>query len=320
MITINCFLSAYILLYVSGSVAGIILDIINAAHLKRNGMKAPACFEGLLDESRLAQITSYTADKTRASVLQNIAGMLFFLAIILFGFLPWLAQSLKEMHYILAGLLFFAIPGGMTSVIGLPFSYYSIFVIEEKYRFNTTSLKTWVLDNIKNLIITIILVGTLLSLFFLIVKLTGNLWWLYAWAIFIGFQLLITVLYPTLIAPIFNKFTPIEDKGLELAIRGLAERSGVSVTGVFQMDAGKRSRHSNAYFTGMGKSKRIVLYDTLILSHDRDEILAVLAHEMGHLKKGHIKRQLISITLLSLVFFYIAAWMLEWEIMYKSFG
>lgn len=320
MITINSFLFAFIIIYISGSVADIILDIINSAYLKKNGMKAPACFEGFLDDVKLARMTSYTADNTRVSVIQSVAGMIFLLMIILYGFLPWLYGNLKDMNYIIAGLIFFAVPGAITSVIGLPFSYYSIFVIEEKYGFNTSSLKIWIMDHIKSLIISVILGGILLSIFFLMVNLTGNIWWIYAWAIFILFQLLMTILYPTVIAPLFNKFTSIEDKELEQAIKELSEKSGVPVTGIFQMDAGKRSRHSNAYFTGLGKSKRIVLYDTLISSHERDEILAVLAHEIGHLKKGHIKRQFVLMGIISFILFYIAAWMLEWEIMYKSFG
>jgi STE24 endopeptidase len=320
MITINSFLFAYIVIYLFGSVADILLDIFNAAYLKKNGMKAPACFEGLVDDAKLAKITSYTADKTRVSVIQSIAGMIFFLAIILYGFLPWLSMLLKDMNYLLAGLLFFTVPTVITGIIGLPFSYYNVFFIEEKYGFNTSTLKTWIIDNIKSLIISIILGGILLTLFLLMVKLTGNFWWLLVWGIFIAFQLLMTVLYPTVIAPMFNKFTSIEDKDLEQSIRSLAEDNGVPVTGIFQMDAGKRSKHTNAYFSGLGKSKRIVLYDTLISSHDKDEILGVLAHEIGHLKKGHIKKQLILMSLLSLVIFYIAAWMLNWDIMYKSFG
>ncbi len=320
MITINSFLFAFIIIFVSGSVADIILDIINSAYLEKHGQKAPPCFEGFLDDVKLARMTSYAADNTRASVIRGIADMIFLLAIILYGFLPWLSDNLKGMNYIVAGLIFFAVPGAITSVIGLPFSLYSTFVIEEKYGFNTSSLSTWVMDQIKSLMISVILGGVLLSIFFLMVKWTGNMWWFYSWAIFIAFQLLMTVLYPTVIAPLFNKFTPVEDKELEQAIRALSEKNGVPVTGIFQMDAGRRSRHSNAYFSGLGKSKRIVLYDTLISSHERDEILAVLAHEIGHLKKGHIKRQVAIMAIVSFILFYIAARMLGWEMMYKSFG
>lgn len=320
MIIINSFLCAFLIVYIFGSVADITIDLINAFHLKKEGMVLPRAFKGHIEDSHLKKITSYTSDNTRIAVLKSIAGMLFFLAIILYGFLPWVADLVSDMNYVLAGLIFFAVPGIITSLIGLPFNYYSVFVIEEKYGFNTSDIKTWIIDIFKSLIISLVLGGVLLSLLLVMIKSAGKLWWLWAWGIFLAFQLLMTIIYPTIIAPIFNKFTSIDDSELEEAIRTLAEREGISVTGIFQMDAGKRSRHTNAYFSGLGKSKRIVLYDTLIESHDRDEILAVLAHEIGHLKKGHIKKQLILMSAISLVLFYIAAWMINWDIMYKSFG
>jgi STE24 endopeptidase len=165
--------------------------------------KSPPCFEGFLDDVKLARMTSYAADNTRASVIRGIADMIFLLAIILYGFLPWLSDNLKGMNYIVAGLIFFAVPGAITSVIGLPFSLYSTFVIEEKYGFNTSSLSTWVMDQIKSLMISVILGGVLLSIFFLMVKWTGNMWWFYSWAIFIAFQLLMTVFIPDCNRPPF---------------------------------------------------------------------------------------------------------------------
>ncbi|MBN2419330.1 MAG: M48 family metallopeptidase [Deltaproteobacteria bacterium] len=320
MIDINSFLLIFVIVYIFGSVADIFIDILNAYHLKKNGMTVPSAFSGLVDNAKLKKITSYTADNTRISVIKGLAGMVFFLAIILYGFLPWLSDQVAQLNYLFAGLVFFAVPGIITALIGLPFSYYSVFVIEEKYGFNTTDLKTWIIDNIKSLIISLVLGGVLLSLLLFMINSAGKLWWLWAWAVFLAFQLLMTIIYPTVIAPLFNKFFPIVDKELEKAIRDLAEKKGISVTGIFQMDAGKRSRHTNAYFSGLGKSKRIVLYDTLIETHDQDEILAVLAHEIGHLKKGHIKKQLILMSVISLILFYISAWMIDWDIMYKSFG
>jgi STE24 endopeptidase len=129
-----------------------------------------------------------------------------------------------------------------------------------------------------------------------------------------------TVLYPTVIAPIFNKFTAIENHELVKKIEELSEREGLSIKGIFQMDEGRRSRHTNAYFTGLGKVKRIVLYDTLLAAHNEDEILAILAHEIGHLKKDHIKKQLIIMSIASIVMLYLASKMITWEIMYSGFG
>jgi STE24 endopeptidase len=320
MITINCFLLVFLLVYVFGSVADIVIDIVNAAHLRRNGMKTPPAFKGLVDDKKLIDINSYTVDNTKISVLKNLVSIIFFLVIIISGFLPWLTNAVSGFDYIIAGLLFFAALGVITSLIDLPFDYYNVFIIEEKYGFNTRTLRIWITDIIKSVIISVILGGILLSLILAMVEYCGNLWWLWAWMVFMIFQLLVTVIYPTVIAPIFNKFTPVEDKGLEKSIREMADREGIPVEEIFQMDAGKRSRHTNAYFTGLGKSKRIVLYDTLMKAHTNDEILAVLAHEMGHLKKGHIKKQLLLVTVTSLLIFYAAAWMLKWELIYISFG
>jgi STE24 endopeptidase len=129
-----------------------------------------------------------------------------------------------------------------------------------------------------------------------------------------------TVLYPTVIAPLFNKFTPIDDPDLKKDIEELAEKEGLSIKGIYQMDASKRSRHTNAYFSGLGKTKRIVLFDSLIEAHDADEIVAVLAHEIGHLKKNHIKKQMAIMTVASFFVFYLASKMIVWETMYQSFG
>ncbi|MFC1840145.1 M48 family metallopeptidase, partial [Thermodesulfobacteriota bacterium] len=182
------------------------------------------------------------------------------------------------------------------------------------------TLKIWITDIIKSAIISVILGGILLSVILAMIEYGGNLWWLWTWMVFMAFQLMVTIIYPTVIAPVFNKFTPVEDKELEKSIKEMADRENIPLAGMFQMDAGKRSRHTNAYFTGLGKSKRIVLYDTLINAHDNNEILAVLAHEMGHLKKGHIKKQLMLVTVTSLIAFYTVAWMLKWELIYTSFG
>lgn len=320
MITINAFLLTFLLIYVLGSVADVVLDIVNAVHLKKNGMRVPSAFKGLVDDAKLRNINSYTIDNTRISVLNNIISIIFLLAIIIYGFLPWLAEMVSGFNYIIAGLLFFAVLGIITSLIELPFELYHVFVIEEKYGFNTRTLKIWITDLIKSTIISAVLGGILLFVILAMIEYGGRLWWLWSWIIFMAFQLMVTVIYPTVIAPLFNKFTPVEDKELENSIREMAEKEKIPVTGIFQMDAEKRSRHTNAYFTGLGKNKRIVLYDTLINAHGNDEILAVLAHEMGHLKKGHIRKQLLLVTVVSLIAFYATAWMLKWELIYTSFG
>ena len=262
MITINSFLFTFLVVYIFGSFADIFIDILNASYQKKKGMTVPAGFTGYVDDAQLKKITAYTADNTKISVIKSIAGMIFFVCIIIYGFLPWLSHLLHDMNYVIAGLIFFAVPGIIFAIIGLPFGYYSTFVIEERYGFNTSNIKTWVIDNIKSLIISLILGGILLSLLFIMIRSTGTLWWLWAWGIFLAFQLLMTIIYPTVIAPVFNKFTPIEDSDLEKAIRDLAEKQGISVTGIFQMDAGRRSRPYQCVFFGTGRKIKGLFYMT----------------------------------------------------------
>ena len=320
MIAINTFLSAYLALYIFTSIADLIIEGINGRNLKKYKEQVPEPFSGLIDEEKLTKINRYTLHKTNFSHVETIVGKIVFLFIILSGLLPWLAESLKDAHFVLAGLVFFAIPGVIGAIVDLPFDYYHIFVIEEKYGFNTRTLKTWLSDLLKSLLITVVIGTALLCLLLIMVKYTGSNWWVWAWLIFFSFQILMAVIYPTVIAPIFNKFTPLEQDQLSEKIERLAEGEGFTLRGVYQMDATKRSRHTNAYLTGLGKSKRIVLFDTLMEAHEDDEILAVLAHEMGHLKRNHIKKQLAIMGLSSLVLFYLASVMITWETMYRAFG
>ncbi|MBN1627095.1 MAG: M48 family metallopeptidase, partial [Deltaproteobacteria bacterium] len=320
MISINNFLTAYLFIYAISLITDIIIDLVNAAHLKKFNGEIPEGFEGLIDKKRLSKMEGYTRANTYLGVLSTTVTKAVFLIIILSGVLPWFLETVDEWHYIPAALLFFAFPWLIGFLIEIPFDYCHTFRIEERYGFNTNTLGTWIIDHIKSMIITVIIFSMLLSILLFMIKHTGNTWWIWAWLFFISFQLLMTVLYPTLIAPIFNKFEPVKDTELETAIRNLAEKEGLRVKDIFQMDAGKRSRHTNAYFTGLGRTKRIVLYDTLIASHNRDEILSVLAHEIGHLKHGHIKKMIFMTAIVSFILFFIVSRAIEWGLLYESFG
>ncbi len=320
MIAINTFLAAYLLIFLISSVTDIIIALINGVHLRRHGSSIPPGFEGIIDAEKLGKINDYTIDKNRLYVVRTIAGKIVFLFIIFSGMLPWLSEILKGTHLIWAGLIFFTVPGLATALVDLPFDFYHIFSIEQRYGFNTRTIKTWITDLLKSLIITAILGVILLSALLVMVGYMGDSWWIWAWLVFSLFQILISFLYPSVIAPIFNKFTPIKDNELDNSISRLAHREGINVKGIFKMDAAKRSRHTNAYFSGLGKSKRIVLYDTLLESHTNEEILAVLAHEIGHLKKGHIRKHLIINCIASLIFFFLASRMVSWDYLYQSFG
>ena len=280
----------------------------------------PVAFNGMIDEKELKKISRYTVDNIRFKLVQTSVSKVIFLYIILSGILPWLAASLVQVNFLIAGLVFFAVIGLVEVSMGLPFDYYHSFVLEERYGFNTKTLKIWLSDLVKSMLVVIIIGTFLLSSLLLMVKYAGQNWWIWAWAIFLCFQLLMTILYPTIIAPLFNKFTPLEDSELKDSINRLAKEEGLNVGGIYQMDATRRTRHTNAYFSGLGRAKRIVLFDSLIQSHSQDEILAILAHEVGHLKKNHIKKQLIIIAFVSLLLFFMASKLLTWNVIYESFG
>jgi len=320
MISINTYLIAYICIYLISFAVYIAIEGINLTYLKKFGQKVPVAFEGMIDEKELQKISRYTEDNIRFKLFQTSISKLIFLYVILSGVLPWLAQSLAQMNVIISGLIFFALIGLVEILMGLPFDYYHSFVLEETYGFNTKTLKIWLSDLVKSMVVLIILGTFLLSTLLLMVTYAGQSWWIWAWIIFSLFQLMMTILYPTVIAPLFNKFTWLEDSVLKEAIERLAKTQGLTIEGIYQMDASKRTRHTNAYFSGMGKAKRIVLFDSLIRSHGQDEILAILAHEIGHLKKNHIKKQFVLVSLVSLFLFFLASKLLTWEVMYHSFG
>jgi STE24 endopeptidase len=242
------------------------------------------------------------------------------ITVIMLGVIPWLAAELYPgFGFITAGLAFFGILFFLSWMIGLPFSLYGTFVIEKKYGFSTITLRMWLTDMLKGAAISIVLMGALLAIFLWLLDSTP-LWWFWAWLVFSGFQLLMLWLYPVLIAPLFNKFEPVEDEELKKGIVDMMEKKGLKVQGIFQIDAGKRSRHTNAYFTGIGKTKRIGLYDTLLQSHPREEIMAVLAHELGHWTRRHVLKQFALMEIVSLLALSVSAYLIRSEQFYSIFG
>jgi len=320
MISLNACLIAYISVYLLSMVLCLAIERINIRYLNKFGEKVPIAFQGVIHEGELKNIIRYTSDNFRFNFVRTSAGKMLFLLIIISGGLPWFDEKLANTNFLSAGLIFFAVIGLGEMLAGLPFDYYHGFVIEERYGFNTKTLKIWISDLVKGLLVMIVLGGFLLSALLLMLKYLGENWWIWAWAVFLGFQLLMTVLYPTIIAPLFNAFTPLEAGDLKIGIKRLAQREGLDIEGIYQMDATRRTRHTNAYFTGLGKAKRIVLFDSLIQCHSQAEILSILAHEIGHLKKNHIKKQILLSGFVSLLLFFLAAKLMAWEKLYESFG
>jgi STE24 endopeptidase len=299
-----------------------VLKWLNIRHLRLHGHEIPEVFRGEIDGETLAKISRYTLDSHRFGIIESLCDDALTLAVLLSGLLPWLIDHLPawEEHFLLTGLLFFGILGLAGGLIGLPFDLYRTFVIEKRHGFSTITFRLWMIDLLKGIAVSTILMGLLLSAFLMLLRFAPSSWWLWTWLVFASFQLLMIWLYPIVIAPLFNRYEPIRDEGLKAAIIVLMAKVGLKTEGVYQVDAGKRSRHTNAYFTGLGKTKRIVLFDTLIASHTTDEITAVLAHEIGHWKKRHILKQLLFMEATSLIILWLASHLIAWPLLYETFG
>jgi len=322
MIPINSLIVLYLALVVAGLVLELVLTRMNVRHLREQGNTVPDLFKGYIDRDKLSKITAYTVVNQNFDVFTSCISGALFVFVILSGVLPWLNGLVEGFGVgtVVSGMIFLAGLGLVQALYSLPFSYYETFSIEQRYGFNTSTVKIWLTDILKSMVVGSLIGGVLLLAILLLIEYGGGLWWLWAWFIFFLFQLILLIIYPTVIAPWFNKFLPLEDEALEKRVRDIMEQGGLSVQGVFKMDAGKRSRHTNAYFTGLGKTKRIVLFDTLLDSHTREEIVAILAHEVGHWKKRHVLKSLLFVSGVSFSLLYLASKLLACPTLYKTFG
>jgi len=208
----------------------------------------------------------------------------------------------------------------ISSILDMPFSLYQTFVVEERFGFNKTTLSTWLVDLLKTVMLVVILGLPLLAAILWLMNQAGENWWIYAWLLWVSFSLTMIWAYPAFIAPLFNKFSRLENQSLRTRIEDLLSRCGFHSQGVFVVDGSKRSSHGNAYFTGFGKNKRIVFYDTLLESLSEDEVEAVLAHELGHFKRKHITKSLLLSSAISAAGFAILAWLMRSDWFYGSLG
>jgi STE24 endopeptidase len=297
------------------------IERLNNGRLQRAGNQVPASFRGFINSQTLAQANAYQLEKSRLSIGSKITVNLTLLAIILAGLLP-VADKYSidpEIHYIWAGLVFFVALGLLFFLLGLPFDYYDTFVIEEEYGFNKSTLSTWVGDHLKSELLSIVLLVLVMAPLLWTIQISPNYWWIWGFIVVAAIQFVLVVIYPILIAPLFNRFEPLEDRDLAQGVENLVKSLGMKTGGIFKMDAGRRSTHSNAYFTGFGKTKRIVLFDTLMDRHTQDEILAVLAHELGHFKLRHIWKFYAAGQFTMLAGLYVIHLMLNWELLYSTF-
>jgi STE24 endopeptidase len=262
------------------------LDYLNS---RRFSDELPPELEGIYDRENYRKSQQYLKTNQRFSQLTEsfnfilVMGMLVFSG---FGFLDGLIRQVT-VHPILMALLFFGIIGLIADLLGTPFSLYSIFVIEEKFGFNKTTPKTFILDKLKGWLLGIVIGGGLMALVVWIYTISGQWFWLIAWGVISLFTVFMSLFYSNLIVPLFNRQTPLEPGDLREAIEAFSSRAGFRLKDIYIIDGSKRSTKANAYFTGLGRKKRIVLYDTLVKQHTTEELVAVLAHEIGHYKKKH---------------------------------
>ncbi len=282
----------------------------------------PAAFAEAIPLAEHQKAAAYTLAKARLGLLHLAveAGLLLFFT--LGGGLQWLYDTLAGAigHPLLAGT---ALLIGLFVIIGLaelPLGLYRQFRIEARFGFNRQTVTGFFLDLIKQALLGLAIGAPLILLVLWLMGIMGNTWWLWVWGVWMGFNLLVLTLYPTLIAPLFNKFTPLADQSLRERIEGLLKRAGFASSGVFVMDGSRRSSHGNAYFTGLGRNKRIVFFDTLLTQLGPEQIEAVLAHELGHFKHRHILKRIAFMFIFSLALLALLAWLKEAPWFYAGLG
>ena len=288
---------------------------INLQHLKQYGSKVPQGFEGAIDEEKLRTSTAYTFDSSRLGLWDSLFDNILLVIFLFGGVIALYDRFIAGLNgsFIITGILFFLLLTWFQTLLGIPFDLYGTFRIEARYGFNTSTVRLWMTDFLKSQLIGAILMTFLIATAFWLIQWSPEHWWIWVWSFMAVFSLFMMFLSPYVIEPLFNKFEPVTEEGLEDEIRIMMEKAGLKVGRVMQMDASKRSRHSNAYFTGIGRVKRIVLYDTLIKQMTHGEIVAVLAHEIGHWKKGHIWKRLLVAEMLALAGAWISFRLLNWE-------
>ncbi len=304
-----------IIVYLIAIGFGYWLKYLNLTHLRIHARTVPPEFEGMVDPDLLGKISGYTIENSRTGIVESVIENLV-LVIALFGgalgaYDRWIASLTGS--FLFNGALFFILLVYAETLMDVPFSLYRNFRTENRYGFNTMTVRLWSIDLVKSTVIATVMGLAAVIAALAIVQTSPAWWWLWVWAFFLLFGIFVMYISPFVIEPLFFKFEPVRAEGLEEKIRALMQKAGLKVSRVFQVDASRRSRHSNAYFTGIGRVKRIVLFDTLIERMTEDEILAVLAHEVGHWKKRHVLKRILLIEATAFCGLLAAFHLLSWD-------
>jgi STE24 endopeptidase len=295
---------------------------LNQKHVLRHAAEVPPAFRDFIDQPTYQRSVDYTLTKSRFSRVVDAFDTLILILVLFSGVLPWVftmfVSRWGESVWAMAAFLF--LTGVVLSLPGVPFDLYAQFKLEERFGFNTTTVRTWVLDRVKGFLLAVVLGVPLLVLVLKLIEWTGAWWWLWAWIVVVAFQLVLMLLAPALIMPLFNKFTPLPEGALRERLFSLAKRTQFPTRSIDVMDGSKRSRHSNAFFTGFGRFRKIVLFDTLVSQLTEPELEAVLAHEIGHYKRRHIIKMLAVSIVGMLAAFGVIAWLARQAWFYRAFG
>lgn len=291
-------------------------------HVAQFRSHVPTRFSGIVALSAHQKAADYTITKVRFDVLELAIGTAMVVGWTFLGGLHFLNEQLLD--FLGAGILqqvalmtAFVV---VISLIELPMAAYQTFVIEERFGFNKMTLKMWLLDLVKSTLVGALIGLPLIALVVWMMGATGQWWWLWIWGVWMGFNLVLLLIYPSLIAPLFNQFKPLEDNELKRHVTALMQRCGFAVKGFFVMDGSKRSAHANAYFTGFGAAKRVVFYDTLLAKLSINEVNAVLAHELGHFKHKHIVKRIALLFFMSFLGFALLGWLSAQVWFYTGLG
>ena len=317
------------LVFSAALVLGLLLKLYLSSrqirHVARHRDTVPPAFAATISLASHQKAADYTLTKARFGLLELAFGSAVLLGWTLLGGLDSLNQALANSALAQWGPLAtqMALVAGFGLISGaldLPFTLYSTFRIEERFGFNKMSLQLWLADLLKSTLVGMVIGLPIVALILWLMNSAGPLWWLWAWAVWMGFNLLVLVLYPTVIAPIFNKFKPLEDDSLKARVTALMQRCGFAAKGLYVMDGSKRSAHANAYFTGFGAAKRVVFYDTLLKQLSPAEVDAVLAHELGHFKHKHIIQRIVMLFAMSLAGFALIGYLSQQLWFYTGLG
>lgn len=298
------------------------LSMRQSDYVMKHRDAVPDAFKDKVSLEAHQKAADYTIDKGKLGKVDSLIGLVFLLLITLGGGIEYAFNlwSGFELSPILTGLGAVATIILFMTLVEVPTHVYQTFVIEEKYGFNKSTPQQFIKDQLLQLGLMLAIGLPILALILWVMDSIGSLWWLWAWAILISFSLLMSWLFPTVIAPLFNKFTPMEDGSLKRRIQGLLARCGFNSQGIFIMDGSKRSGHGNAYFTGLGNNKRIVFFDTLVNSLEEEELEAVLAHELGHFKCKHVIKMLVASSIMSLISLAILGWLIDKPWFFSGLG